>query len=459
MHILLINPPPRNIKKEDIVVPPLGLAYIASVLEASGHHMEILDAFTLQQTWADFEESIKHRKPEIVGLGGMTPVIDNTIRAAKICRKYCRYMVAGGPHVTVYIREIFQQIPELDFAVFGEGEYTFLELADALEKGDELTDIKGLATRKGVNQPRELQKNLDTMPFPARHLLPNQLYRYPLSKDRQVTTMFTSRGCPYHCIFCDKSIFGSIWRPRSAKNVVDEMEEIVNEYKLHSIIIYDDLFTVSKNRVIEICKDILQRNLKISWKCEGRVDIIDEDVLMWMKKAGCSIIAYGVESGNQKSLYYLNKKTTIRQIEQTFEMTRRSGIKTMSYFILGIPVETYDEALHTIDFAKKIKTDFAQFSILSPFPGTKLYEEAVDKGWYREISAQNPMDKDLKRPVIISENWSENKLEKIIKTAHNDFYLRPKYILRRLFQIRNIRELFNTIALCFKILRWNQRKN
>jgi anaerobic magnesium-protoporphyrin IX monomethyl ester cyclase len=457
MDILLVNPPPRQIQREDIIVPPLGLAYIASLLETSGHRVEIIDAFALQQTWEIFETGIKDRTPDIIGLSGMTPVIDNTIRAAGICRKYCRYLVAGGPHVTVFVQKIFQQIPELDFAVYGEGEYTFLELANALEKGADLSGIKGLATREGVNQPRELSKTLDAMPFPAKHLLPTDCYRYPFAKNGRVTTMFTSRGCPYHCKFCDKSVFGSIWRLRSAKNVVDEIEEIVNEYKIHYIVIYDDLFTVNKGRVIEICKDILQRDLNVKWKCEGRVDLVDEDALKWMKKAGCSMIAYGVESGNQKSLDYLNKKITIQQIEQAFEMTRRAGIKTMSYFILGIPVETFDEALHTIDFAKKIKTDFAQFSILSPFPGTELYDEAVSKGLYREISAQNPMDKDLKRPVIISENWSENQLKEIVKIAHRRFYLTPGYVARKLTEIRNFKQLISTAKLGLKVLKWNWR--
>jgi len=239
---------------------------------------------------------------------------------------------------------------------------------------------------------------------------------------------------------------------------VDEIEEIINEYKTNSIIIYDDLFTVNKERVIEICKGILQKKLKISWKCEGRVDIVDMEVLEWMKKAGCSMIAYGVESGNQKCLEYLNKKTTIRQIEQAFEKTRRAGIKTMGYFILGIPVETYEESLHTIDFAKKIKADFAQFSILSPFPGTQLFSEAINKDWYKEIDAQNPMDKDLKRPVIISENWSEEKLKEIIKVAHRRFYLTPGYIIKNFLKINNIKQLISMAQLGLKVFKWNRSK-
>ncbi len=203
--------------------------------------------------------------------------------------------------------------------------------------------------------------------------------------------MITSRGCPYHCIFCDKSIFGSKWRARSSQNVLEEIEEIVKDFKIKSIIIYDDLFTLNKQRVIEICQGILERGLRVEWKCEGRVDRVDAEMLRWMKKAGCSLIAYGVESGNQIGLDYLQKKITLAQIRQAFELTHKAGIRPMAYFILGIPVETFEQGLKTIEFARELKPEYAQFSILSPYKGTKLYEEAKAKGWYREVGGQQSL--------------------------------------------------------------------
>lgn len=458
MKILLVNPPPRHIEYENIVVPPLGLSYIAAVLEKNGYKVEILDAFALQQSWQEFENRIKETNADIIGIGGMTPVIDNTYRAAKICRRYCKYLVVGGPHTTVFIKNIFNQIPEVDFAVYGEGENTFLELVKTITNNGDFSRIAGLATREGINPPRELISDLDSLPFPARHLLPNRLYKYIFSKNKKVTTMFISRGCPYNCVFCDKSVFGSKYRKRSAENVLEEISLIKDMYKEISIVFYDDLFTLDKKRVIKICHGIIERNLKIDWKCEGRVDQVDEELLGWMKKAGCSTIAYGVESGNQKGINYLNKNITLAQVKNAFTLTRKAGIMSTAYFILGIPVETYEDEIGTIEFAKSINPDYAQFSVLSPFPGTRLYDDAIRENTYREIEAQNPVDKDLKRPVIISSNWDEEKLKKIVLEAHRRFYLRPTYIFKTLLSLRDRIEFLRIFRMGLKIWGWSIKR-
>lgn len=453
MKILLIQPPPREIKREDIVVPPLGIAYLAAVLENKGYKVSIVDAFAEMLDMYELEEKIKAFSPDVVGITGMTPVIDNAFRAAKAAKKHAKYVVIGGPHVSVAGRRVFQQCPDIDYAIQGEGEISFPLLMDALRTGDDTNGVHGLVTRDFENQPAQFVDNLDTLPFPARRLLPNERYKYILSKGR-VTTMFTSRGCPYHCVFCDKAVFGSKWRCRSASNVLSEAELVVRDFGINSIIFYDDLFTVKKERVIEICRGIIERGLRIEWKCEGRVNIVDEDTLKWMKKAGCSMIAYGVESGNQKGLDYLNKGTKVEQIRKAFELTRKSGIKPMAYFVLGIPVETYEDEIRTIEFAKEIMPAYAQFSVLSPTPGTRLYDDAVKMGWYREVDAQNPMDKDLKRPAIINENWDEEKLNRILKEAHRRFYLSFGYILERLKEIRSLKEFINKAMAGLKLMKW-----
>jgi anaerobic magnesium-protoporphyrin IX monomethyl ester cyclase len=222
------------------------------------------------------------------------------------------------------------------------------------------------------------------------------------------------------------------WRARSVDNVLAELDEIVNRDRIKSIIFYDDLFTVNKERVAGICEGILRKKYKFDWKCEGRVNLVDLDLMKLMQRAGCRIIAYGVESANQAGLDYLNKKTTAEQIVRAFDLTHKAGIQTMAYFILGIPVETFEDELKTIELAKTINTTYAQFSVLSPYYGTKVYEDAMQKGWYREVDAHNPMDKDLKRPVILSDNWDERKLQQILKTAHREFYLRPGYVINLL---------------------------
>lgn len=458
MRIVLIQPPPRKIVTEDIVVPPLGIAYLAAVLEKEGHNVSIIDAFAEGLDIHSFEERIKKAAPDLIGITGMTPVIDNAFRAAKVCRRYAKYIVIGGPHVSVVGKKIFEQCPDIDYAIQGEGEVSFLSLLNKIDGNKDIKSVPGLITRDFENPPAQFIDNLDNLPFPARHLLPNEKYRYILSRGR-VTTMFTSRGCPYHCVFCDKAVFGPKWRGRSAPNVLDEIEHVVRDFKINSVIFYDDLFTLKKERIKEICQGILDRRLEIEWKCESRVNIVDEETLRWMKKAGCSMIAYGVESGNQKGLDYLNKGTNIKQIRRAFELTSTAGIKPMAYFILGIPVETYDDELRTIEFAKEIRPAYAQFSILSPIPGTRVYDEAIEMGWYRDVDALNPTDKDIKRPAIINENWDEDKLNKILREAHRRFYLSPWYMWERLKEIRSPKEFIKKAKAGWKLFRWYVRKS
>lgn len=454
MKVLLVQPPSRQAAQEEVVVPPLGLAYLASVIEPDGHEVRILDAFAEGLTWNNFTEEIRKAKADLIGIGGMTPTIDNTLRAIKICRPHTRYIVMGGPHLSAHRQEFFKDCPDLDFGIVGEGEESFRELMKRLAEGRDPWEVPGIVGPETFTPAANYIKDLDGLPFPARHLLPNPRYRYALWPGKKVTTMITSRGCPYRCIFCDKSIFGSKWRARSAKNVLDEMEQIVKDLRIPSIIIYDDLFTLDKQRVQEICQGILERGLRFEWKCEGRVDRVDGEMLRWMKKAGCSLIAYGVESGNEIGLDYLQKGITLPQIRRAFELTRQAGIRPMAYFILGIPVETFEQGLRTIELAKELNPDYAQFSILSPYRGTRLYEEAREKGWYAEVEANNPFDKDQKRPVLLSKNWSGDSLKEILRLAHKEFYFRPGYILKRLRGIRDLRQMRSLWGVGCGVLRW-----
>ena len=362
--------------------------------------------------------------------------------------------MVGGPHISVLQQEFFRECPELDFGIVGEGETAFSGLVKRLEEGKDPWEVPGLVGPEKRNPPGNFIDDLDSVPFPARHLLPNHAYRYALWPGKRITTMITSRGCPYLAFFATSPSSAPNGGREAPDNVLDEMEQIVKDFKIRSIILYDDLFTLNKQRVIEICQGILERGLRIEWKCEGRVDRVDEEMLRWMKKAGCSLIAYGVESGNQIGLDYLQKKTTLSQIRQAFELTHKAGIRPMAYFILGIPVETFEQGLKTIEFARELKPEYAQFSILSPYKGTRLYEEAKTKGWYREVEANNPFDKDQKRPVLLSENWSEERLREILRQAHQRFYFRGGYILNRLRGVKSLREIRSLGGVGCGLLRW-----
>jgi anaerobic magnesium-protoporphyrin IX monomethyl ester cyclase len=458
MRILLLNPPARRPQYQSIVVPPLGLMYVGSALKNAGFDVTIKDAFAEGMDWPAYAEYIESEKPDILGIGGMSPVIDTAFKAIKIARPHTRYIIMGGPHLSLYRQQIFDQCPEVDIGVVGEGEETAVSLMKALESGSSMDGIDGVITRNISNPDRKMIPDIDSLPMPDRGMIPKHLYRYPLSKHRPVTTVFSSRGCPYGCTFCDKSTFGSTWRARSVDNVLAELDEIINCHRIKSVIFYDDLFTVKKERVVGICEEILKRSYKLDWKCEGRVNLVDPEVLKLMKRAGCSMIAYGVESANQTGLDYLNKNISTDQVIRAFDLTAKAGIRTMAYFILGIPVEAYEDELKTIALAKKIRATYAQFSILSPYYGTKIYADAVQKAWYREIDAQNPMDKDLKRPVVISENWDEEKLKKILKTAHREFYLRPGYMFQQMLSITSFNQIISYLREFYNVISWMRRR-
>lgn len=454
MNVLLINPPARCISMEPIIVPPLGLLYLAAMCEKESINVSVLDAFALRMTWEKFEKELRSLQPDIIGISSMTPVIDVYEKAAQIARKYCKYIIMGGPHISAYRSRIFIDIPEVDYGLAGEAEQTFISLIECLQQNNfkAISKIPGIISRDYCNPSAPTIKDVDSLPFPARHLTPIKKYTYSLSKYQPVFTMMTSRGCPYQCIFCDKTVSGSKYRPRSPENVIAEIEHLVSNYYAKSIIIYDDLFTIDKKRTIEICKQIINKKIKIEWKCEGRVDRIDDEMLEWMKKAGCSTIAYGVESGNIESLKFLKKNFTPQQIQNAFKLTKKYKIKTLAYFILGIPNESYKKALKSINFAININPDYIQFSLLSPTYGTELYKLAQKESWYSQIDAKDPLGKDKKRSVLITPEWTEEKLRKIIKIAYLKFYFRFSYIFSKILQISSYKNFLNNIKQALHLL-------
>lgn len=454
MKVVLINPPSTG-QKRDIVAPPLGLAYLAGAIANEGFddmEIDIIDAFALGMRFEDLERRLKSARPDVVGVTGMSPIIESAYKAAKIARPHSRLLILGGAHVSAVGNKVFDECPELDAAIAGEAEESFAAFINAVYKdGEYRKDMPGVIV-KGLNTAaRPVISDPDALPFPARGLLPGRLYRHPLFGGQVVATMISSRGCPYNCIFCDKSVSGNKWRPRSPEKVLDEIENIVKGQGVKCIIFYDDLFTLDPDRVIAICKGIIERGLDITWKCEGRVNLVNEEMLEWMRKAGCRIIAYGVETPHQQGLDFLRKGVKAGQISDAFTRTREAGIETLAYFIMGIPVETFEEELETINFAIKIKADYAQFATLSPFPGSELYELAIEKGWYREVPAIGPGEQGLRRPVIITQEWTEDKLREIVNRAYKRFYFRPGYLLKRTLSTRSAGQLITGLKAFIKL--------
>jgi radical SAM superfamily enzyme YgiQ (UPF0313 family) len=447
--MLLINPT-FNTKYPQ---PPLGIASLAAVIEKNGFPVEILDANALQLSDNDVAE--RSDGEDVVGITAMTPNINSAIRIVKSIKQRNPKItiILGGSHATILSEEIMNKIPEIDIIVKGEGEETIVELYKGLIKGSNLKKIDGIIYRDhGLienNSSRKHIKDLDSLPFLAYHLLPLDKYAFhpPHGQRYPIMAMLTSRGCPYNCIFCSKTIFGRDIRYQTPSRIVDEIEYLNTKFHVKEIAFYDDVFTLDKKRVLAFTKELKERKLDILWACESRVNLVTEQLLKEMKKSGCYMIAYGIESGNQMILDNLRKGITLDQIRSTVALTHKLGIQSIGYFMLGSPGDTSQTIRQTIDFAKSLPLDFVQFSIVIPYPGSDLYQLYL-KSENKNIDWENFVYASLNSsniPVFETNTLSKADLQRWNSTAYKEFYFRFSYILSRLGNLRSIRDIQTTI--------------
>ncbi len=437
MRILLVQPPiPPEVElysTAEMVAPSMGLAYLAAVLEQHGYKVEILDAPAFQLTYEKIPTEVERRKPDIVGVTATTAVAPSALKTAQMVKDAVpeALVVMGGPHITFLPEETMKAEPSIQIGVIGEGEYTLLDLVKTWEKNGNLKEVKGVIYRENGSlkyaEPRPLIENLDELPFPARHLLPMERYKV-FGKHEILGLIFTSRGCPFNCTFCSSSlIFGKKFRARSPKNVVDEVEEFVEQYKSNHIEFVDDLFIFDKKRVKEICRELKERGLDVLWVCSARVDTVDGEIFKVIRDAGCIMVYLGVESGVQRVLNLMRKGIKVEQSVRAVKLAKEAGLQVVASFVLGIPGETWEEAMETIRFAKKLDPDFVQFSLATPFPGTELYRVAKEEGL---LLTEDWTKYTVLKPVMRTEELSEERLRKLIKKAYFDFYLQPHVIWR-----------------------------
>jgi len=468
MKILLISPPIDNIIESDMpkelesgmdFLPPLGLMYIASFTqEKSNHEVKILDCPLEKVSYDNLKQRIQKESPDVVGITAMTFTLIDVIKVSKTAKNVNQKIkvVLGGPHVNIYPEETLQN-KEIDFVVLGEGEQAFIDLLDNIEDKNKLKEIKGLVFKLDDNivntGKRKFVMDLDTLPFPARKLTLYKKYYSIIAKKNPTTTMFTSRGCPYNCLFCDRPHLGKVFRARSANNVVSELEEII-KLGIKEVFFYDDTFTIDRQRVIDICNLIIKKGLVINWDVRARVNTVDEKLLKLMKKAGCKRIHFGVEAGTEKILKVLRKGITIPMVKNAFKETKKAKIETAAYFMIGSPTEDINDIRASIKLAKELNPDFAHFTVLTPFPATDLYYRGMQNGilksdYWREFS-KNP--KEGFKPPAWEENFSREILFKMLIDAYRSYYLSPKYILRRIKELRSFDNLKNNFKAGFRLL-------
>jgi len=462
--ILLACPPltkdemfKRGAKGVGSILPPLGIAYIASTLEKYGHKVNMIDGIAEGTTIKDLTSRLNGF--DIVGLTANTNFAFRVKETAKAIKEKDKdlMIIVGGSHAHTIPMDLLGT-KNIDFTATGEAEYTFIELADQFDKGKKTKDIQEEKKIKGLafldsegklfkTESRPLIKNLDDIPMPARHLLPMHLYKTSEARaSRQPShSIITARGCPYTCTFCYQDLYGKSLRGHSPKRVVDEMELLINKYGAKEISFWDDVFTIRKDRVIEICKLIKERKLDIPWSCESRADSVNKELLKEMAEAKCEFISYGIESGSERMLKVINKMETKDKIREGFKLTKEAGIKTRGYLMLGLYDETLEEMQQTIDFAIELDPDTAGFTIWCPFPGTTDYRRVVEDGSYSgEPYWENRNIPDLnflENAIYTPNNVTNEQIMKMHKKAIRSFYLRPGYIWRQLKGVRNFEDM------------------
>lgn len=439
MRILLIVPPAHEeleiYQHVGLRAPPLGLLYIAAVLEGEGHKVGIIDAPTINLTLRGLKHFIKAWKPDLVGITSVTPTIYSAYKVADLVKEVDEEVkvIVGGPHPTFMYREVLEDCSSIDFVCIGEGEYTLSELVSVLERGGDVKRVRGIAYRSDGeirrNELRPLIRDLNELPKPARHLLP--MHKYTLfDKPVKLIHVMASRGCPFGCIYCSTSyFFGRRVRFRDADKVLDEIEEETQRYRTRNVAFTDDEFTINKKWLYEFINGLRERKLDIEWTCGSRVDTVDREMLLRMYSSGCKIIYFGVESSSELTLRLIRKRVRISQIVRVFELIKRIGGEAAASFILGMPWETIRDMKNTVKFAIKLDPDYAQFTVATPYPGTPLYHLALRRGL---IVDWNWSHYTTIKPVMRGYYFNLRDLERMIGYAYAKFYFRLGFVARQL---------------------------
>jgi anaerobic magnesium-protoporphyrin IX monomethyl ester cyclase len=464
-NILLVNPP-YDIKKYmgglgkiGWVFPPIGLLYIASYIREKNDSLNV-KIYDSQVEKRNFFRLLENFKPSIVGITCQSALVYSALKVAEDIKKLYpnTKIIVGGVHPSIRPQDLIKS-ENIDLVIRGEGEETFLEVCNKIQSGKSLKNVLGITylnDGKMVSTPdRPINKNLDVYPMPALDLIPINKYRISpdLRTGARLGLILTSRGCPYNCLFCaNKLLTKRTYRLKSIEGVIEEIEYYIKEYNINQLMIIDDNFAVNRKRTMELCHEFIKRGYpkKFKWWAEARVDCLDEELLRTMKRAGCTILSFGLESGNQRLLDYIKKGITIPQIVKAVKLIKKVGIKSRASIILGLPTETRKESLRSIKFAYKLPLDQVRFSIATPFPGTELWDIAIKEGkidpnnidWTR-LSLMGGYTSQ--GPLYYPEGRSPKEIKRLQTRANYFFYLKPRVILGFFNRIKSPSDFANLL--------------
>ncbi|RJX35466.1 MAG: radical SAM protein [Desulfurivibrio sp.] len=471
MSIMLINPSGGYHHE----YPPQGLLSLAAYLRTKGREVHFLDEGALSAPKNEFLDGVRKYSPKYVGLSLYTTNISRCYQLIRAIKGYDRSIriIVGGPHATAMPEYTLRECPEIDFLVAGEGEITLEELLDTLDSGREAAGIKGVYSRSGEDGgvlnfagEREYLADLDSLPFPAHDLVDLDTYqKNPISVGKRIGAIITSRGCPFNCVFCNKAVFKSVIRRRSVARVIEEIQFLINNHGVDEIYFQDDLFALDKKWLYEFMDKLRDAGITIPWRMLVRVDILGYEDYAALKKAGCYLLQFGVESGSDIILKDIKKNISKAKVIEAFRAARENGLQTYGFFIFGHRLDTKKSILETFAFAKKIQCDFTSFFLLVPFPGTKVYQYLPDnlKHDWQRIQYIN-WNKDLD-PISICE-VPGGELAQFEEQVNMEFYGRFSYLLNNVFHQKNYAKmcllkfrwwLRNTLALARHIAMGRER--
>ena len=433
---------------------PLSLAYVAAVLRDDGHQLCLVDAIA---EGVDREKTCSVARdfaPDFIFLNTAFPTLESD-------RDFSSGLKSALPHVPIALlgmlptlldEQALMLFASADYAIGGEPEWAAPELVKTHSTGGSLAGVKGLVWRKGgviaANPPQDwAAHDLDSLPFPARDLLPSDAYRLPFLNKR-FTLLNIGRGCPHSCIYCAApAYYGSRFRKRMASSIADEIQECIERHAIRHFLFWGESFTGAPGYGETICDEILRRNLRVVWSTTSRVDTLNPSLLAKMKQAGCKMLGLGIESSNQEILDRAQKHIRVDQILDAIEMLRAARIRSMGHFVFGLPGETRTTADETIRFALRSNLDFAQFYCAVPYPKTGLGQWAADRGWM-------PGDAfsafDLTRSILPTEFLSSDEVKAFRDQAYRRFYYRPRTLIRILGEISSVHRLLDSLDF----LRW-----
>lgn len=447
MKIVFLNPPFRGTYNREVrfqavspqkaLHPPIMLGYAAAVCQRNGHKVDLIDAPALEIGEEATMERISGFAPEqVVMLTSTASVESDAAIAKKISAKTGAKTIAVGVHATAVPEDTLNQ--GFDIVARGEYDYTIRDLAEGIR----LEKIEGISFKKGKkiihNNARPLIQDLDSLPFPARELLPNEKYYSALYKN-PFTFVLAGRGCPHQCIYCagPQLMYGRGYRMRSPENVVAELKHLKENFKFKSVLFNDDTLNVNKKYVLELCSLMVKEKIDMPWAAYSRVDSVDREIAEAMKKAGCFLVKVGFESGCDEQLKNMKKglRATTEQAKKAAKFFRDAGIQVHGTFVFGMPGETVESIKKTIEFAKQLDIDFVQFSVAQPYPGTEFYDYLKSKGCLKFNKWSDYLDSDGKiRPIFEYESLSMQDMQYWLKQAYKEYYLRPSYMLKALKQ-------------------------